>query len=205
MCFCQEIWGVLDSTYKLSCEKGLFCWNRRTIGKIVCSVENMSLCLGYWGVLDFNGKDKLRAFVEFVCFLGNWWRSFLSLTNWQSGIYSGLVNRSVLLNNRNPWKCICFRLFLALEHLSSGENEPVLISGKMTWKKRISSENKLFVQIRSTNVQNMETWQKKKTFLKEYQSVAASLLINFSELNWFFNFAFYNLSFCNYSTFCFGV
>ena len=109
MCFCQEIWGVLDSTYKFSCEKGLFCWNRRPIGKIGCSVENMSLCLGYWGVLDFNGKGKLRAFVEFFCFLGNWWRSFLSLTNWQSGIYSDLVNRSVLLNNRNPWKCTCFR------------------------------------------------------------------------------------------------
>ena len=44
----------------------------------------------------------------------------------------------------------------------------ILISSKKSWKKAVSSENNLFVQNRSTNVQNMETWQKKNNFFTEH-------------------------------------
>ena len=37
MCFCLEIWGVLDSTN--SAEKKMVCWKRRQTGKIRCSVR----------------------------------------------------------------------------------------------------------------------------------------------------------------------
>ena len=55
--------------------------------------------------------------------------------------------------------------FLAPEHLNSQENEPHLISGKMTWQKKpVSYDNNFFFQHRSTNVHNMETWQKGTPF-----------------------------------------
>ena len=40
------------------------------------------------------------------------------------------------------------------------------ISGKIIWEKAVSCENNLFVQNLSTNVQNMETWQKRTHFLQ---------------------------------------
>ena len=111
--------------YKLSWEKELFCWKWRHMGKISCFVKNLYFCLGYWGVLDFNPGDKLRApsqnwvfwwrfiyfpailtcsFVVIACFLGKWWRSFLSSMSRQTGTYSDLVNQEVLLSNWIPWK-----------------------------------------------------------------------------------------------------
>ena len=44
--------------------------------------------------------DILRfPFMVFLCFMGKWWRSYISLANWQIAIYINLVNRDVLLNN----------------------------------------------------------------------------------------------------------
>ena len=52
--------------------------------------------------------DTRCSFVVFACFRGKWWRSFLSLLNWQAGIFSGLVNRVVLLNNWISWEVYLF-------------------------------------------------------------------------------------------------
>ena len=51
------------------------------------------------------------TFLVCACFLGKWWRSFLSLKNWQAGIYSGLVNRGVLLKNLTFWELDLFWTF----------------------------------------------------------------------------------------------
>ena len=42
--------------------------------------------------------------------------------------------------------------------------------------KTVSCENSPLLQNRSTNVHNMETWQKRKTFFTEPFPVAASIL-----------------------------
>ena len=62
------------------------------------------------------------------------------------------------------------------EQLNSLENEflPFLSLVKESGKKAVSCENNLFVQNRSTNIQNMETWQKKKTFFTEHLPLADS-------------------------------
>ena len=51
-------------------------------------------------------------------------------------------------------------LFIAQEHLNSMENEPVLLSGITILERLVFCEDNLFVQNRSKNVHNMETWQK---------------------------------------------
>ena len=58
---------------------------------------------------------------------------------------------------------------MAQEQLNSLENEflPFLLLVKESGKKAVSCENNLFVQNRSTNAQNMETWQKKKIVYKK--------------------------------------
>ena len=58
---------------------------------------------------------------------------------------------------------------MAQEQLDSLENEflPFLPRVKESGKKAVSCENNLFVQNRSTNAQNMETWQKKKIVYKK--------------------------------------
>lgn len=45
----------------------------------------------------------------------------------------------------------------------------------MTWEKKVSCENNLFVQNKSNNAHNMETWQKKNTFFTEHLPVATSI------------------------------
>ena len=64
----KVFWGVF-LPWNLRCcdwcnliwEKELYCWKRSHTSKSMCSVKDMSLCLRYWGVLDFNWKNKLRA------------------------------------------------------------------------------------------------------------------------------------------------
>ena len=56
-------------------------------------------------------------------------------------------------------------LFYATKHLNSWENEAVLISGKMTWKKKsIPCNNNLFVQNRATNIHNMDISKNRTAF-----------------------------------------
>ena len=78
---------------------------------------SLSIFLSLWGVLDFNQEYKLRApwgvFVVFASFLGKWWCSFLSFTNCQAAIYSGLVNWGVLLSSLISWEVCVLNLFPA--------------------------------------------------------------------------------------------
>ena len=78
---------------------------------------SLSIFLSLWGVLDFNQEYKLRApwgvFVVFASFLGKWWCSFLSFTNCQAAIYSGLVNWGALLSSLISWEVCVLNLFPA--------------------------------------------------------------------------------------------
>ena len=78
---------------------------------------SISIFLSLWGVLDFNQEYKLRApwgvFVVFASFLGKWWCSFLSFTNCQAAIYSGLVNWGALLSSLISWEVCVLNLFPA--------------------------------------------------------------------------------------------
>ena len=57
----------------------------------------------------------------------------------------------------------------------------VLISGKIIWeKKAVSCENNLFVQNRSTIIQNMETWQKSAPFL---QNISHRLILPLASIS----------------------
>ena len=78
---------------------------------------SLSIFLSLWGVLDFNQEYKLRApwgvFVVFASLLGKWWCSFLSFTNCQAAIYSGLVNWGALLSSLISWEVCVLNLFPA--------------------------------------------------------------------------------------------
>ena len=53
-------WGALDSTSSAE-NKSCSAESKKNTGTVRCSVKNLSLCLVYWGVLDFKGEGKLRA------------------------------------------------------------------------------------------------------------------------------------------------
>ena len=61
----------------------------------------------------------------FARFLGKWWRSFLSLTNRQAGIYICSVERMDILGKRP-----ILNFFLALEHGNSSISNPAVFGKK---------------------------------------------------------------------------
>ena len=116
-CFDLKIRGVVDI---FVWDKEEHYWKRSHTDKYSYSVKNMSLFLRYWGLLNFNWENNLKAFfwnkflvniylvfswdteVSFYgisLLYGKRWRSYISLANWQIAIYINLVNRDVLLNN----------------------------------------------------------------------------------------------------------
>ena len=65
----------------------------------------------WYRVKNFRGILRC-SFAVFACFLGNWWRYFLSLMNWLAITYSSVVNRSVPLDNRLFCEVHLFLIYL---------------------------------------------------------------------------------------------
>ena len=81
----------------------------------------MCLCLRYWGVIGrANSKHSWKIMV-FVCLLGKWWHSLLSLMIWQAGIFKALVIWGALLNDWIFWKKQLF--FICYLHQSTWSHE----------------------------------------------------------------------------------
>ena len=80
-----------------------------------CSVKNVSLCLGYWGVLDFNREEWIRT----------------PLPNWP-GVYSGLVNRGILLSNWISWEVHLFWIYF-LHQITRTPGRMNMFSSLVNW------------------------------------------------------------------------
>ena len=75
-------------------------------------------------------------------------------------------------------------LFFAPEYQHSREIEPVLTTDKMTWGRTVSCENNFFVQNRSINVHNMETWQKWTPFSQNMSQWLLLKELHYSSFQW---------------------
>ena len=76
---------------------------------------------GYWGALDYNLENKFKATRQI----------------WQPGIYSCLVNQAAIFKKLNILRnSRVLKILLVLEHLNFCDNEPVLNSDEINWKKQ---------------------------------------------------------------------
>ena len=144
MCFCLGIQDVLDSA--TSARKKNFLLNHISMvvsgDTLAKSVVLLKICLytnsKRHGTIRYSGKYLPIflgfSFVVLACIVRKWGHSFYSLSNCDAGIYSGLMNWGILLNDLYTGSCIILNLFFTPKHLNSSENKTVLFSDEMTWE-----------------------------------------------------------------------
>ena len=185
MCFCLGIQDVLDSA--ISAGKKSFLLNHISMVEsgdtLARSGVLLKICLytnsKHHCTIRYSGK-YLRiflgfSFVVFACIVRKWCHSFYFLSNCEAGIYSGLINWDVLLNDLYTRSCTYSKFILypkTTEFL--GEENCSFFCWNDLRIKTVSCENNLYIQSRSANVHNIVTWQKSSTFFTKHISVATS-------------------------------
>lgn len=109
------------------------------------SVKNMSLCLKYWGILDFKHRSPFQSsaywqrFTYFPGILTFPFYAVLSLAKWRTGMYSiawkiEVIRWILQLNILRSGPALA--LFLLPDHLNYLESELVFISDKITLERK---------------------------------------------------------------------
>ena len=137
--------------YNLILGNILLCWKQRPIGKFRYSVKNMSLPLGYWGVLG--GLSSRGQTQSTLVKLGNLVKIYLFPSDTKV-FPCGISLHPVIISGK-----------MTCEKKTKNTKQ----------NKTVSCENNLFFQNSSAKVCNLITWQKRTPFFTGQLSKAASV------------------------------